>query len=85
VTASGTTAVISGGASIVRLTVAGLVVGSPIPVRGAAEAVALSRDGRTAWVALQAGSLVPVTLASGAVGRVIHLGGHPSAVVIPTG
>jgi hypothetical protein len=36
-------------------------------------------------VALQAGSLVPVALAAGTAGRAIHVGGHPSALVIASG
>lgn len=81
VAASGATAYISGGASVVPLTVAGLAVGSPIRLPGVAEAIALTPDGTTAWVALQSGSLIPLTLPSGRVGRAVHVGGHPSAVV----
>jgi YVTN family beta-propeller protein len=79
---SGQTAYISGGASLVPLTVAGLAVGTPIALPDAAQSLALTASGTTAWVALQAGSLVSVALPSGVVGRRIHLGGHPSAVVI---
>ena len=82
VTSSGATAYISGGASIVGLTVAGLVMGSPIALPDVAQGIALNTQDTTAWVTLQAGSLVPVALPSGAVGRPVHLGGHPSAVVI---
>jgi YVTN family beta-propeller protein len=85
VTASATTAYISGGASVVPLTVAGLVVGAPIALPDVAQGIALGAGDRTAWVALQAGSLVPVDLASGKVGHAIHVGGHPSSVVIAGG
>jgi YVTN family beta-propeller protein len=85
VSASGTTAYISGGAAVVPVTVAGLAVGTSVALRGVAQAIALSPGDKTAWVALQAGSLVQVALASGTVGRTIHLGGHPSALVITTG
>jgi hyaluronoglucosaminidase len=82
VTTSGITAYIAGGASVVPLTVTGLAVGVPIALHGVAQALALTPGDGTAWVALQTGALVPVALASGTVGRPIHLGGHPSAVVI---
>ena len=84
VTTSGTTAYIAGGASVVPLTVSGLALGTPIVLRGVAQALALAPGDGTAWVALQTGSLVPVSLPSGTVGRAIHLGGHPSAVAIAT-
>ena len=41
--------------------------------------------GDTAWVTQQGGTLVPVTLATGSVGKPVHLGGHPSAIVIGAG
>jgi hyaluronoglucosaminidase len=82
VTTSGTTAYIAGGSSVVPLTVSGLAVGTPIALRGVAQALALAPGDGTAWVALQTGSLVPVSLPSGTVGHAIHLGGHPSAIAI---
>jgi hyaluronoglucosaminidase len=82
VTASGSTAYISGGASVVPLTITGLAVGTPIALHGVAQALALAPGDGTAWVALQAGSLVPISLPSGTVGRAIRLDGHPSAVTI---
>jgi DNA-binding beta-propeller fold protein YncE len=85
VTPSGTTAYISGGSALVPVTVNGLAVGAPITLPDVAQAVALDPNGATAWVALQAGDLVGVTLASGTVGKPIRLGGHPSAVVIAGG
>jgi len=36
-------------------------------------------------VTQQAGGLIPVTLATGKTGPSIHLGGHPSAIVIGAG
>jgi hypothetical protein len=50
-----------------------------------AQALSLAPGDKEAWVALQTGSLVEVSLAAGTVGRTIHLGGHPSAVVIAGG
>jgi hypothetical protein len=45
----------------------------------------LTADGSTAWVTQQAGTLIPVTLATGTVGVALHVGGHPSAIVIGPG
>jgi hypothetical protein len=87
VTTTGTMAYVSGGASVLPLTmtVTGVAVGTPIAVGGVAQALALTKTDETAWVALQGGSIVEVSLTSGRVGRDIHLGGHPSTLVIATG
>ncbi len=82
---SGATAYVCGGAGLVALTVIGLTVGAPVALPDAAQGIALSADGSTAWVTQQAGTLIPVTLATGRVGAPIHLGGHPSAIVIGAG
>ncbi len=82
---SGSTVYVCGGASIVSVSTLGLVAGTPVHLPDAAQGIALSEDGSTAWVTQQAGSIVGVTLATGQVGRPIHLGGHPSAIVIGTG
>ena len=82
---SGSTIDVCGGASMVSVTTLGLVAGTPVHLPGAAQGIALSADGATAWVTEQAGSLVGVTLATGAVGKPIHLGGHPSAIVVGAG
>ena len=82
---SGATAYVCGGAGVVSVSTLGLVVGAPVALPDVAQGIALSPDGATAWVTQQAGSLVPVTLATGTVGRPIHLGGHPSAIVIGPG
>jgi YVTN family beta-propeller protein len=84
VTAAGSMAYIAGGAAVVPLTVAGLAVGTPVTLRGVAEGIALGAGDKVAWVALQAGSLEAVELTSDTAGRLIHVGGHPSAVVIAT-
>jgi YVTN family beta-propeller protein len=85
VAASGAVAYVCGGTGLVPVTVAGTVVGTQVALPGAAQGVGLSADGATAWVTQQAGGLVPVTLATGKVGRPLHLGGHPSAIVIGAG
>ena len=84
-TASGATAYVCGGAAMVAVTVVGLGVGPPIALPGAAQGIALSPDGATAWVTQQAGTLIPVTLATGTVGKALRLGGHPSAIVVGAG
>jgi hypothetical protein len=81
------TAYVCGGTGLVpvRVTALGPAVGTQIGLPGAAQGVALSADGATAWVTQQAGGLVPVTLATGTTDPAIHVGGHPSAVVIGSG
>lgn len=80
-------AYVCGGAGLVpvALTALGPSVGTQITLPDAAQGVALSADGATAWVTQQAGGLVPVNLTTGKTGRAIHLGGHPSAIVIGAG
>jgi DNA-binding beta-propeller fold protein YncE len=81
------TAYVCGGAGLVPVTptTLGPTVGTPIGLPDVAQGVALSSDGATAWVTQQAGGLIPVTLANGKTGPVVHLGGHPSAIVIGAG
>ena len=82
---SGNTAYVCGGQAVVAVTTLGLVLAAPIVLPDVAQGIALSADGATAWVTEQAGSLVPVTLATGTVGPPVHLGGHPSAIVVGAG
>ena len=82
---SGNTAYVCGGSGRRVGHDPGLVVGTPIGLPDVAQGIALSADGATAWVTLQAGSLVSVTLATGTVGAPIRLGGHPSAIVVGAG
>ena len=84
---SGATAYVCGGAGVVpvSLTALGPDLGTTIALPGIAQGIALDATGNTAWVTQQAGTLVPVTLATGGVGKPIHLGGHPSAIVIGAG
>jgi hypothetical protein len=85
VTASGTTAYVCGGAAMVPVSVAGPTVGPQVVLPDVAQGIALSADGATAWVTQQAGTLIPVTLGNDKVGAPLHLGGHPSAIVIGPG
>jgi DNA-binding beta-propeller fold protein YncE len=84
---SAAAAYVCGGAGLapVTLTALGPAVGTQIVLPDAAQGVALSADGATAWVTQQAGGLVPVTLATGKTGPAVQLGGHPSAIVIGAG
>lgn len=82
---TGTTAYVCGGAGVVAVSVPALAVGPAVTLPDVAQGIALSADGTTAWVTQQAGSLVPVMLRSGSAGPPIHLGGHPSAIVIGSG
>ena len=84
---STTAAYVCGGAGLVpvRLTALGPAVGAQIGLPDVAQGIALTADGATAWVTQQAGGLIPVTLATGKTGPSIHLGGHPSAIVIGAG
>lgn len=80
-------AYVCGGAGLVPITLTplGPSVGTQIALPDAAQGLALSADGATAWVTQQAGGLIPVALATGKTGTPIHLGGHPSAIVIGAG
>jgi YVTN family beta-propeller protein len=82
---SGSTAYVCGGAGLVPVSVVGLTLGPPVALPDVAQGIALSADGSTAWVTQQAGTLIAVTLATGKVGLPLHLGGHPSAIVIGAG
>ncbi len=84
---AGTMVYVCGGAGLVPVTTAGiaLAVGNEIGLPDVAQGIALSPDGSTAWVSQQAGTLIPVTLATGKPGRPIRMGGHPSAIVIGAG
>ena len=82
---SGATSYVCGGAGLVPVSTLGLVVGGQVMLPGVAQGIALTPDAATAWVTEQSGSLVPVTLATGVVGPQIHVGGHPSAIVIGAG
>ena len=60
-----------------------LSAGTPLAVGHLAEAVAVTQDGTTAWVAGQDATLTPVDLTTGARGPSIYVGGRPEAIVIP--
>jgi hyaluronoglucosaminidase len=80
-------AYVCGGASVLPIGLGGLAptLGTPIALPDVAQGIALSRDATTAWVTQQGGSIVPVTLSTGALGKPIHVGRHPSAIVVGAG
>jgi len=78
----GTSAWIVDGASLTPFDPGALTLGTPMALPDVAEAVALQGTGR-AWVALQDGAVVGVALLRGVVGHLVHVGGRPSAIVIP--
>jgi hyaluronoglucosaminidase len=82
---AGATVYVCGGAAVVPVATTTLALGTPIALPDVAQGIALSADGSTAWVTQQAGRLLSVRVASGALGRPIHVGGHPSAIVIGAG
>jgi hypothetical protein len=57
--------------------------GTTLQVGTQAQALAVGNGGTTAWVAGGNGTLVPVDLRTGTVGRAVEVGGQPNAVVIP--
>jgi YVTN family beta-propeller protein len=73
---------ISGGSGLASFSPSSGAVGRPITMPAVAEAVALGAGSKIAWVALQNGSVVPVTLDTESVGRQIKIGGRPSAIVV---
>jgi hyaluronoglucosaminidase len=84
---SGPTTYVCGGSGVVPVSVnaLGLAVGAAIALPNAAQGIALTADGSVAWVTQQKGSVIPVTLTTGKVGKPLRLGGHPSAIVIGPG
>jgi hyaluronoglucosaminidase len=75
------TAWIVAGASLTPLSPGSPAAGAPVALPGVGQAVAL-QGGSTAWVAEQAGSVVPVPLPAGPAGRPVHVGGRPTAIAV---
>jgi len=78
------TAWVSGGDALVPVDLRSMTVGTPLPTGGPAEAVALADHGRRAWVADADGAVAEVDLVTGRLQRLVHVGGHPTAVAIPS-
>jgi len=72
------------GVDLVPVNFSSFTVGAALTVGHLAEAVAISGDVSTAWVAGQDGTVTPVDLATGARGAPIYVGGRPSAIIIPS-
>ncbi len=73
---------VSGGDAVVPVELAGLRAGAPVELTSAAEGLALSAGGRSAWVCAASGDLVHVDLTTGKVVGSVSVGGQPSAVAI---
>lgn len=83
---------ITGGASLASLSASGFTVSNPsvsglslgaiIALPYVAEAVAIAPNTKMAWVALQDGTVLPVQLPEGTLGKPISIGGRPSAIII---
>lgn len=75
------TAWVVAGASLTPLPPGSPSAGTPVTLPGVGQAVAL-QGGTEAWIAEQAGSVVPVTLPAGPAGRPVHVGGRPTAIAV---
>jgi len=78
------TAWVSLGSSLIPIDIATLTAGTAIVVGHVAQAVALGPHGTTAWVAGIDGTVTPVDLRTGRARRAIHVGGRPSAILVPS-
>jgi YVTN family beta-propeller protein len=76
------TAWVTSGDTLTSVSGSTLSAGPPIALPYVGEAVAVE-GASTAWVAEEDGSVVPVTLPSGPVGRGLHVGDRPTALVVP--
>jgi hyaluronoglucosaminidase len=77
------TAWVTTGTELVPVNITTLATGFPLSVGHLAEAVAVSTDGTTAWVADQDALVTPLDLSTGKAGPSIYVGGRPAAIVIP--
>jgi len=81
---SGPIAWVSGGSSLVAVSFADdEVVGDPLAVGHLAEAVAVTADGTTAWVADEDPYVTEINLVTRRVVASVFVGGKPEAIVIP--
>ena len=80
--AGGAAAWVAVGASLVPVSLSALTPGASLVVGHIAEAVAVTADGRTAWVAGEDGAITPVDLSTGRAGTGTRVGGRPSAIAI---
>jgi hyaluronoglucosaminidase len=75
---------VSVGSSLIPIDVAPGTAGTAIAVGHVAQAVALGPRGTTAWVAGIDGTVTPVDLRTGRAQRAMHVGGRPSAILVPS-
>ena len=75
---------VAGGTDLVPVSYASeRLAGSPVAVDRLVEALAIARDGTTAWVADQSPDVTEVNLLSGRPAESVAVGGRPSSIVIP--
>jgi YVTN family beta-propeller protein len=80
--AGGAAAWVAVGASLVPVSLSALTRGTSVVVGHIAEAVAVTADGHTAWVAGEDGAITPVDLSTGRAETGTRVGGRPSAIAI---
>ncbi len=87
ITPDGAKAYIGAGYSVLVVDLKGHAPITTIPVSRLPASIAITPDGTTAWVALSVGGLVPITVATGAVGTPIPIpdGGPSQLAISPTG
>ncbi len=78
------TAWVSVASSLIPIDLATSTAGTAIAVGHVAQAVALGPHGTTAWVAGIDGTVTPVDLRTGRAHHAIHVGGRPSAILVPS-
>ncbi len=80
---SNATAWVSVGSSLIPITLSTLTAGPTIAVGHVAQGVALGPGDGTAWVAGADGTVTAIDLHTGRTQPTIHVGGRPSAILIP--
>jgi hypothetical protein len=73
---------VSGGNTLTPIDLATLQAKPPLAVGAGATGVALT-GGAIAWVAADNGTAIPINVVTGHRGKVVNVGGQPSAIVIP--
>lgn len=76
----------SPGNNVVPISLASEKAGTPIPVAKGAQGIAVTPDGKTAWVTcLNAGVIQSIDLASRSIGSTVKVAGGPFAIAITVG
>jgi DNA-binding beta-propeller fold protein YncE len=82
VTPDGTTAWVLATTTLVPYDIASDTVGSPVPLGGSCNFVAITPDSQTAWATRAFSGIIPVDLASHTAGSVLPVGTGPWAIAI---